>query len=121
MNSKITEFKEGKVIDSTQNYSVVYGYKKGLEGASRGERLFLVPRSKKAEEVLVRFAASNDNTLDTVHVDWLSGRVIRAIRFNGPADALLDFLNSEGKPATGFDAGVPPLRRLDRVIAGGDW
>ena len=113
--TEVPVFQDGLVIESTDNYDVVYGYKKGAEGKKEGERTFLVPKSRKAEKVLVASSEINKNVLsERPHGDK---ETIKAIRFNGPTKELLDFLHSDkGQEYGVFGTGVPSLDQLDSEV-----
>lgn len=112
----IPSFEDGRVIVSTDHFDVKFGYKEGQEGTKEGERTFLVPKSRKAEEVMLRSTEVNHNALS----DRPFGKdeEIKAIRFNGQTEDLLKYLQSdEGQEWDVYGSGVPSLSKLDSEVS----
>lgn len=114
---KIQDFSDGLIIEQTPNYTLVYGYKPGMEGQEEGERTFLVPKNRPAEKELLRFAIQNENALTEIPFGKEGEEEIKAIRFNGDIRELLDSLHSdEGLPEGPFGGGIPSLSQLEAKL-----
>lgn len=109
---KIPPFKDGVVIESTDHYDLVYGYNPGMKDQVLGQRTFLVPKSRKAEKLLVGFAARNNNVLAAR--PFGEKETIQAVSYTGPVDLLVNKLRSPtgSTPEKGV-AGVPSLQALE--------